>query len=61
MALAWLLAQGRRPRQIPGTKRATRVEENTAAHRVELSTGQIGRLSNITTAADEENMAVIDR
>ena len=46
---------------IPETKRATRVKENTAAQRVELSTGQIERLSNITTAADEGNMAVIDR
>ena len=61
VALAWLLAQGADLAPIPGTKRVTRVEENTAAHRVELSTGQIERLSNITTAADEGNMAVIDR
>jgi aryl-alcohol dehydrogenase-like predicted oxidoreductase len=61
VALAWLLAQGADLAPIPGTKRATRVEENTVAHRVELSTGQIELLTNITTAADGGNMAVIDR
>jgi hypothetical protein len=42
-----------------------RVEENTAADRVELNAGQIERLNNLTTTAgerhDEGNMAVIDR
>ena len=41
------------------------VEENTAADRIELSSGQIERLNNLTPAAgerhDEGNMAVIDR
>ena len=65
IALAWLLAQGNDIAPIPGTKRVTRVEENTAADRVELSAGQIERLNNLTPAAgerhDEGNMAVIDR
>ena len=65
VALAWLLAQGDDIAPIPGTKRVARVEENTAAARVELSAGQIERLNNLTPAAgerhDERNMAVIDR
>ncbi len=65
VALAWLLAQGDDIAPIPGTKRVARVEENTAADRVELSAGQIERLNNLATAAgerhDEGNMAIIDR
>jgi aryl-alcohol dehydrogenase-like predicted oxidoreductase len=65
IALAWLLAQGDDIAPIPGTKRVARVEENTAADRVELSATQIERLNNLTPAAgerhDEGNMAVIDR
>ena len=45
--------------------RVARVEENTAADRIELSAEQIERLNNLTPAAgerhDEGNMAVIDR
>jgi aryl-alcohol dehydrogenase-like predicted oxidoreductase len=65
IALAWLLAQGNDIAPIPGTKRVARVEENTAADRLELSAAQIERLNNLTPAAgerhDEGNMAVIDR
>jgi aryl-alcohol dehydrogenase-like predicted oxidoreductase len=65
IALAWLLAQGDDIAPIPGTKRVTRVEENTAADRIELSAEQIGRLNNLAPAAgerhDKGNMAVIDR
>ena len=65
IALAWLLAQGDDIAPIPGTKRVARVEENTAADRIELSAEQIERLNNLTPAAgerhDEGNMAVIDR
>src|SRR6202162_3660006 len=61
VALAWLLAQGDDIAPIPGTKRVARVEENTAADRVELRAGQIERLNNLTTAAgkrhDDGNMA----
>ena len=65
VALAWLLAQGDDIAPIPGTKRVARVEENSAADRVELSAEQLERLNKLTLAAgerhDEQNMAVIDR
>ena len=65
IALAWLLGQGDDIAPIPGTKRVARVEENTAADRIELSAEQIERLNNLTPAAgerhDEGNMAVINR
>jgi len=65
VALAWLLAQGDDIAPIPGTKRVSRVEENTAADQLELSAGQIERLNNLTPAAgerhEETQMAVIDR
>lgn len=64
IALAWLLAQGDDIAPIPGTKRVGRVEENSAADRIELSAEQVERLNNLTPAAgerhDEGNMAVID-
>ena len=63
--MAWLLAQGDDIAPIPGTKRVSRVEENTAADQLELSTEQIERLNNLTPAAgerhEEAQMAVIDR
>ena len=55
VALAWLLAQGDDLAPIPGTKRVTRVEENTAADAVELSTAQIDMLNNLTPAAGEHH------
>jgi aryl-alcohol dehydrogenase-like predicted oxidoreductase len=65
IALAWLLAQGDDIAPIPGTKRVTRVEENIAADRIELSAEQIERLNNLAPAAgerhEEANMARIDR
>ena len=65
VALAWLLAQGDDIAPIPGTKRVTRVEENTAADRLELSAAHIDRLNKLTPAAGERHseagMATIDR
>jgi len=65
VALAWLLAQGDDIAPIPGTKRVSRVEENTAADQLELRAEQIERLNNLTPAAgerhEEAQMAVIDR
>ena len=65
VALAWLLAQGDDIAPIPGTKRVSRVEENTAADTIELSTQQIERLNDLTRATgdrhDEANMSTIDR
>ncbi|MET7698697.1 aldo/keto reductase [Streptomyces sp. NPDC005485] len=64
-ALAWLLTRGDDIAPIPGTRRVTRVEENTAADGIELSPAQLDRLNNLTPAAgdrhDEANMATIDR
>jgi Aldo/keto reductase family len=65
VALAWLLAQGDDIAPIPGTKRVSRIEENTAADRIELTAGQIERLGDLAPAVgdrhDEANMAAIDR
>jgi len=65
IALAWLLAQGDDIAPIPGTRRVARVEENTAADSIKLSSDQLGRLNNLTPAAgerhNEANMAAIDR
>ena len=65
IALAWLLGQGDDIAPIPGTKRVSRVEENTAADRIELSADQIARLNELTLAAgerhNEANMSTIDR
>jgi len=64
IALAWLLAQGGDIAPIPGTRRVARVEENTAADEIELSTDQLVRLNDLTPAEgerhDEANMATID-
>jgi aryl-alcohol dehydrogenase-like predicted oxidoreductase len=63
--LAWLLAQGDDIAPIPGTKRVSRVEENTAADAIELSAEQIRRLDDLAPATgerhDEANMAAVDR
>jgi aryl-alcohol dehydrogenase-like predicted oxidoreductase len=65
IALAWLLAQGDDIAPIPGTKRVSRVEENTAADGIELSAEQITRLNELSPATgerhDEANMSIIDR
>jgi aryl-alcohol dehydrogenase-like predicted oxidoreductase len=55
IALAWLLAQGDDIAPIPGTKRVSRVEENTAADAVELSAEQIARLNDLTPATGERH------
>ena len=64
-ALAWLLTRGDDIAPIPGTRRVSRVEENTAADSVELTAGQIARLDALEPAAgarhDDANMASIDR
>jgi aryl-alcohol dehydrogenase-like predicted oxidoreductase len=65
VALAWLLAQGDDIAPIPGTKRVSRVEENTGADGIELSAEHIQRLNDLTPATgerhDETNMAAVDR
>ena len=63
--MAWQLEQGDDIAPIPGTKRVSRVEQNTAADAVELSVEQIERLNDLTPATgerhDETNMAAVDR
>jgi aryl-alcohol dehydrogenase-like predicted oxidoreductase len=65
VALAWLLAQGPDIAPIPGTKRVSRVEENTAADGLVLSAEQIQRLNDLTPPTgerhEEANMATIER
>jgi aryl-alcohol dehydrogenase-like predicted oxidoreductase len=65
VALPWLLAQGDDIAPIPGTKRVSRVEENTAGDGIELSAEQIQRLNDLTSATgqrhNEANMSAIDR
>jgi len=51
VALAWLLAQGEHIAPIPGTKRVARIEENSAADDIELSSGHLTRLSSVEAAA----------
>jgi aryl-alcohol dehydrogenase-like predicted oxidoreductase len=64
-ALAWILTRGDDIAPIPGTRRVARVEENTAADTVELTTAQLERLDALRPAAgarhDDANMASIDR
>jgi aryl-alcohol dehydrogenase-like predicted oxidoreductase len=55
VALAWLLAQGDDIAPIPGTKRVSRVEENTAADCIELSAEQLAKLDNLTPAAGDHH------
>ncbi|SIT33653.1 Predicted oxidoreductase [Filimonas lacunae] len=52
VALAWLLAQGEDIAPIPGTKRVNRVEENSAADSVVLSSEQVERLKNISAVGE---------
>ena len=65
VALAWLLTKGDHIAPIPGTKRASRVEENVGADSVELSSEQILRLDELPPAAgehhNEQQMRMIER
>jgi len=65
VALAWLLAKGDDIAPIPGTKRISRVEENTAADGIELPAEQISKLDNLTPAAgnhhEEADMPLLGR
>jgi aryl-alcohol dehydrogenase-like predicted oxidoreductase len=65
VAIAWLLTKGDDIAPIPGTKRVTRLEENTAADAVELTAEQIHKLNDLRPAAgdhhNEQQMRMIDR
>jgi aryl-alcohol dehydrogenase-like predicted oxidoreductase len=63
-ALAWILTRGDDIAPIPGTRRVSRVEENTAADGIALTADQLKRLHLLEPAAgdrhDEANMTSID-
>ncbi|WP_427925051.1 aldo/keto reductase [Streptomyces sp. cg40] len=61
VALARLLAQGDDIAPIPGTKRVSRVEENTAADGVELTADQLDKLNRLTPAAGDRLEAEMSR
>lgn len=65
VAIAWLLAQGDDIAPIPGTKRVTRVEENTAADSFQLSDEVLAKLSTLPPAAGdthtEAGLAMLER
>ncbi len=65
VALAWVLAQGGDVVPIPGTKRVSRVEENSAADAVELTAEQVAELTALPPAEGghhtDEQMRLIER
>jgi len=65
VALAWLLSRGDDIAPIPGTKRVSRLEENTAADGLDLTAGQLAKLDALTPAAgdhhEEAQMRMLDR
>ncbi|MGD6751987.1 aldo/keto reductase [Streptomyces sp. BH105] len=65
VAIAWLLAQGDDIAPIPGTKRVTRVEENTAADSLQLSRDVLAKLSSLPPAAgdthNEAGLSMLER
>jgi aryl-alcohol dehydrogenase-like predicted oxidoreductase len=65
VALAWLLSKGENVVPIPGTKRVSRLEENAAAPDVELTAGQLAKLTAITPPAgdhhNEEQTRLLER
>jgi aryl-alcohol dehydrogenase-like predicted oxidoreductase len=64
-ALAWLLAKGDDIAPIPGTKRVSRLEENLAADRIELTPDQLRRLDQLTPPAgghhEDADMRILGR
>jgi aryl-alcohol dehydrogenase-like predicted oxidoreductase len=64
IALAWLLSRGEGIVPIPGTTKAARVEENTAAVDVVLSDAQLSQLETVAPAVGEryheDLMALLD-
>jgi aryl-alcohol dehydrogenase-like predicted oxidoreductase len=65
IAIAWLLTKGQDVVPIPGTKRVSRVEENMAAEKVQLTAAQLRRLDELPAPSgghhNEAQMAMIDR
>jgi aryl-alcohol dehydrogenase-like predicted oxidoreductase len=63
VALAWLLAQGEHIAPIPGTRHASRVEENAGADDLVLKSDQLNRLSAIRPPVGDRyaDMAPVNR
>ncbi|WP_246635208.1 aldo/keto reductase [Actinoplanes hulinensis] len=65
VALAWVLAQGNDIVPIPGTKRVSRAEENTAADAVKLTSEQVAALTALPPAEGghhtDDQMNLIER
>jgi len=65
VAIAWLLTKGEDIVPIPGTKRVSRVEENTAAEALVLTADQIAALDRLRPAEgahhNEAQMRMIER
>jgi aryl-alcohol dehydrogenase-like predicted oxidoreductase len=63
VALAWLLAQGEGIAPIPGTKRVSRLEENTAADAVVLSAEQLATLTALPAPRGDRyaDMSAVNR
>jgi aryl-alcohol dehydrogenase-like predicted oxidoreductase len=63
VALAWLLAQSDHLAPIPGTRHVSRIEEDAAADKIELTSDQLTRLSAIRRPVGDRyaDMAPINR
>jgi aryl-alcohol dehydrogenase-like predicted oxidoreductase len=60
--MAWLLAKGDDIAPIPGTRRVSRVEENTAADGIELTAQQITNLTPpVGDTHEEADMRLLGR
>lgn len=57
MAIAWVLAQGEDIVPIPGTRKASRMEENAAAAAIELSAGELAALNSLPRPEGERYAA----
>jgi len=56
VALAWLLAQGPNIVSIPGTTKVQRLEENTAAASVELTSDELDELNTVSSLIDTSSV-----
>ncbi|PTR41177.1 aryl-alcohol dehydrogenase-like predicted oxidoreductase [Rhodococcus sp. OK611] len=63
VALAWLLAQGDDIAPIPGTKRASRLEENVAADDITLTSDQLAALDAVPAPSGDRysDMSPVNR
>jgi aryl-alcohol dehydrogenase-like predicted oxidoreductase len=60
LALAWLLAQGEDIFPIPGTRKASRIDENLLAASVELSEEVVGQIDQLTRPGTFQGGSLLD-